>query len=227
MGSANSLQLTTTTEYTSNVHVYMNSIQGNCTYVDKPMFPIQFNNSQIPVGGNWTIFCPLQANHNYHIYCYGQWVNTSAQAKTDYDFYVYDPQGGLVSSHTESAGFPPHLGTTTDDPLFTPTQSGNYSFVIKNSLNSQGAQQATFMIIENLATDQWQTCYLEGREDNNGSIYTSWAYEFVTNASYVQLSVQVPSTLDVYEARLYLMSNANSSTLNGYPLAWDLDCMAT
>jgi hypothetical protein len=222
VNSAYSLQLTNTSEYAHYVHTYMNSPQGNYTYVEKPIFPVLINNSQIPIGGNWTIITPLQAEHNYHIYCCGAWINTSSQAKTDYDFYVYNPQGILVSSHTESAGFPPHLGTTTDDPLFTPTLSGNYSFVIENNpIDSQGAQQATFMITENLKTDQWHTSYLEGRHDNNSSLYSSWAYEFVTNASKVELYVQVPETLDVYEARLYLMNNAQSSSLNSFPLPWE------
>jgi hypothetical protein len=180
------------------------------------------NNSQIAVGGNWTIICPLQEGHNYHIYCYGAWINTSSQAKTDYDFYVYDPQGNLVSTHTESAGLPPHLGNTTDDPLFTPAQSGNYSFVILNSpVDSVSAQQATFMIIENLQCDTWYTSYVEGANDGSLSFYTNWAYEFVTNASHVDLYIKVPQTLDMYEARLYLMNNANSSTLNSFPLSWE------
>ena len=50
---------------------------------------------------------------------------------------------------------------------------------------------------------------------------TSWAYEFVTNASKVELYIKVPRTLDMYEARLYLMNNANSPSLNSYPLAWE------
>ncbi len=219
------VQLTTTSEYTSFVHNYVTS-QGRFTYIEKPIFPVLINSSQIQVGGNWTIICPLQANHNYHIYCYGAWINTSSTAKTDYDFYVFDPQGNLESTHTESAGLPPHLGTTTDDPLFTPTQSGNYSFVILNSpIDSVSSQQATFMIIENLQCDQWYTSHVEGANSDNLNYYTNWAYEFVTNSSYVELYVTVPKTLDMYEARLYLMNNVtatgNSSSLNGFPLAWE------
>ena len=132
----------------------------------------------------------------------------------------------MESTHTESAGLPPHLGTTADDPLFTPTQSGNYSFVILNSpIDSVSAQQATFMIIENLQCDQWYTSHVEGENVNNLNLYTNWAYEFVTNASHVELYVTVPKTLDMYEARLYLMNNAtatgNTSNLNGFPLAWE------
>ena len=222
ISAAYSLQLTSTSEYISNVFTVINSPKGNYTYITKPIFPVMINDSQIALGQNWTIICPLQANHNYHIYCYGDWINISSQAKTDYDFKVYDPNGNLVSSHTQSAGFPPHLGTTTVDPLFTPTISGNYSFIIiNNPLNSEAAQQATFMIIENLQPNQWYSSYVEGRIDHGSSIYTIKAYEFVTNASQIELFVQVPYSLDIYEARLYLMNNAQSQLLLSYPLPWE------
>lgn len=223
MTNANGLQLTNTSEYTNYVHTYLNSTIGNYTYVEKPMFPVLVNNSQIPIGGNWTIICPLQANHNYHVYFYGAYINISSAAKTDYDVYVYDPAGNLESTHTEAAGLPEHLGTNTSVALFTPNQSGNWSFVIKNNpVDSMGTQQATFMIIETLQTDQWYTTYVEGTNDNNSRTpNTAGAVEFVTNASYVSLFVKVANTLDMYEARLYLMNNAQSPTLNDYPLPWE------
>ncbi len=217
------LQLTTTYDYNTYVHTFVNSSQGNITYVDKPFFPVIMNNSQIQIGQNWTVVVPLEANHNYHVYCYGAWVNTSSAAKTDYDIYVFDPQGSLESSHTEAAGFPEHLGTTTNDPFFVPKLSGNYSFVIKNDLReSEGSQQATFMVIENLRTDTWNTALIEGKNDDGlPSFHTSCAYELMSNASYIELYVKVPSTLDMYEARLYLMNDAKSLSINSYPLPWE------
>lgn len=68
------------------------------------MFPVQISDNQIRIGENWTIICPLQIGHNYHIYFYGSYVDTSSTAKTDYNVYVYDPEGNLESSHTQSAG---------------------------------------------------------------------------------------------------------------------------
>ena len=198
----------------------MNSENGNYTLVEKPIFPVMINNSQIPIGRDWTIICPLQAGHNYHVYCYGAWVNISSTAKTDYDIYVNNPEGNLESSHTEAAGLPEHLGTTTNDALFTPAESGDYSFVLMNDAReSQGTQQATFMIIENLDTDEWHTITIDGKDtDNQAGFRTTWAYEFVTNESLVELYVKVPKTLDMYEARLYLMNNAKSLSINSYPL---------
>ncbi len=217
------LELTTTSEYSRYVHTYVDSDNGNYTMVEKPIFPVMINNSQIPIGGNWTIICPLQAGHNYHVYCYGNWVNISSAAKTDYDIYVYDNAGTLESSHTEAAGFPEHLGTTAHDALFTPAKSGTYSFVIKNDAReSQGEQQATFMVIENLETDNWYICSVEGKDANDQpSFRTVWSYEFVSNESKVELYVKVPQTLDMYEARLYLMNNAQSPSINSFPLPWE------
>jgi hypothetical protein len=125
IAQVSSLQLTATQEYNQYVHTYINTEEGNYTQIDKPTFPVMINDSQIQIGAKWTITCPLQANHNYHVYCYGKWVNTSSSAKTDYNIDVYGPSGNLESSHTEAAGFPEHLGTTSTVPLFTPKESGD------------------------------------------------------------------------------------------------------
>src|SRR3972149_2719103 len=166
MVRSNGLQLTESTEYQRYVHKYINSNSlGNGTYIEKPIFPVFINSSQIPIGQNWTIVCPLMSNHTYHVYCYGSWVNTTSAAKTDYDIYVFNPEGQQESEHTEAAGFPEHLGTRVNDAVFAPSQSGNYTFVIVNDeRESKGAQQATFMIIENLECNIWQTHYAEGQE---------------------------------------------------------------
>jgi hypothetical protein len=81
------------------------------------------------------------------------------------------------------------------------------------------------MIIEDVECNVWHQHYVEGLNSNNTTVLnTSWAYEFVTESPQVQVYVTVPQTLDVYEARLYLMFDptaANSSVLNGVPLAWE------
>ena len=60
-----------------------------------------------------------------------------------------------------------------------------------------------------------------GANCNSPTFLTNWAYEFETNASTVDLYVKVPNTLDMYEARLYLMNNAQSPTLDDFPLPWE------
>jgi len=198
---------------------------GNWTFVEKPMFPVYFNNSQIPVGSNWTVVYPLTANHSYHIYSYGEWIDYGSNPSTDYDIYVYNPSGELEGYHTESTGLPEHLGTTVDEPFFIPKHSGNYSFIIRNDpRESNASQQATLMNIENAETDRWHEVFIEGKQDNMHVLNTSWAFEFVTESQRIEVWVKVPETLDMYEARLYLMANPEAEMgerLNNVLLAWE------
>jgi hypothetical protein len=207
-------------EYQRYVHNYSNS-----TYVEKPMFPVMINGSQILVGQNWSVVCPLSVNHTYHAYLYGDWVNNGSEPKTDYDIYVYGPNGTLEGYHTESAGLPEHLGDTVDSPYFTPKLSGNYTFVIANNAgDSKGAQQATFMLIENVECNVWHGQYIQGRNGSLPFLNTTWAYDFVTDSPHVEVVVKVPDSLDMYEARLFLMADPtvkNETLLNNVPLAWE------
>ncbi len=208
------------------VHNFYNAPPyGNWTLVEKPMFPVYFNQSQIPIGSNWTVVSPLNANHTYHVYFYGEWIDQNSQPSTDYDIYVYNPLGELEGYHTESAGLPEHLGTTVDQPFFAPKHSGNYSFVLDNDpRESNASQQATFMMIENLDCNEWHEIFIEGKENDLPIFDTSWAFEFATESEHIEVLMKVPETLDMYEARLYLMANSKDGfgeTLNGIPLAWE------
>lgn len=200
-------------------------LYGNWTFVEKPMFPVYFNHTRIPVGSNWTVVCPLIANHTYHVYCYGEWIDYGPSPSTDYDIYVYNPLGELEGYHTESAGLPEHLGTTTKEPFFVPEYSGNYTFVLRNDpRESRDSQQATFIVIENLECDIWHKHYIEGKKEELPTVGTSWGYQFVTESRYIEVLIKVPETLDMYEARLYLMANPQAdkgSILNEVPLAWE------
>lgn len=171
---------------------------GNWTFVEKPMFPVYSNESQIPIGSNWTVVSPLTANHTYHVYFYGEWIDQASKPSTDYDIYVYNPFGELEGYHTESAGLPEHLGTTVGRPFFTPKYSGNYSFVLRNDpRESNASQQATLMIIENVECNKWQEVFIEGKENDMPVFYTSWAFEFVTESQHIEVLVKVPETLDM------------------------------
>jgi hypothetical protein len=193
--------------------------------MEKPMFPIHFNQSQIPVGSNWTVVSPLTANHTYHVYFYGKWVDEGSKPSTDYDVYVYNSLGELEGYHTESSGVPEHLGTPADKPFFIPKYSGNYSFVLRNDpRESKASEPATFMIIENVECDKWQEVYVEGKENSIPVFNTSRAFEFATESQRVEVLVKVPEALDMYEARLYLMANPKAGKgqmLNDVPLAWE------
>jgi hypothetical protein len=213
-------------EYDACVHTSINSgVLGNWTHMEKPLFPVCLNNSQVQIGRNWSVVCPLRANHSYHAYCYGEWINRDLEPQTDYDVYVYDPFGEIEGYHTESAGLPEHLGTTSDEPYFVPKYSGEYTFVIRNDpRESKGSQQATFTIIETVECNAWHEHFIKGKEGNIPVSETSWAYEFVTESEHIEVLIKVPRTLDMYEARLYLMANPEEgvgSILNDVPLAWE------
>jgi hypothetical protein len=199
---------------------------GNWTYVNKPVLPVRINASQIPIGSDWTYVYPLEEGSAYHVYCYGDWIDHSPTLnKTDYDIFVYDPSGELESYHTEAAGLPEHLGTTVDHPFFIPEQTGDYSFCVKNDAReSDGAEAATFMLIEHVDSGVWYQRYMEGKVDDEPVEKTTWAYEFNATSSRVEVIVEVPDTLDMYEARLYVMTNPSedeNATLNDVPLAWE------
>jgi hypothetical protein len=210
-------------EYKDFVITQVDSARGNRTVVEKPMFPVSFNDSQIAIGQNWTVVEPLEKGRNYHIYCFGAWIDNSSRPKTDYDIYVFNPKGLLEGEHTEAAGLPEHLGNTVNDPFFTPSETGNYSFVIVNAPgSSNSSQRGTFMAIENIQTNQWKTQYIEGKTSGNqSSFYTSWGFEFYAESPRIEVWIRVPDTLNVYEARLYVMSNEKSLFLNDLPLPWE------
>jgi hypothetical protein len=215
------------TEYERFVHTYINSeTAGNLTYMEKPGFPVLLRDFQVSVGENWSIVAPLVSNHSYHVYCYGKWIDNSSTPITDYEIYVYNSLGEMEGYHTPSAGLPAHLGTTVDDAFFAPKYTGNYTFVTRNDpRESKGAQQATFMIIEDVESNVWHQHYVEGKDSNDLPVLnTSWGYEFATESQHVEVYLHVPKTLDMYEARLYLMydpTSPNRSILNGVPLAWE------
>jgi hypothetical protein len=197
------------------------------TYLAKPIIPVYLKADQIAPGESYRFVCNLKAGAKYHVYFYGDWIDTRPlNNKTDYDIYVYNPLGQLESMHTESAGLPEHLGTTVDAPFFIPKYSGNYTILIKNDpKESKGSEAGTLMIIEHLNCNQWYEQYVEGKVDNVSIPDTYWAYEFVTNSERVSVIVEVPDPpeayLDMYEAQLYLMANpadGEGTILNGMPI---------
>jgi hypothetical protein len=203
---------------------------GNWTYIGKPMSPIKVNESQIwidyGVDANWTYVCNLKAGAKYHIYFYGQWIDSAPLVdKTDYDIYIYDPFGQRESMHTESAGLPEHLGTTVNEPFFIPKYSGNYSILVKNDgKESKGAKGGTLMVIEYLECNHGYDIHMQGKVNNRPVDDTYWAYEFMSFSGKVEVWVEVPDTLDMYEVQLYLMANPSEgigTILNGVPLPWE------
>jgi hypothetical protein len=193
--------------------------QGNWTYVETLGFPLNISRGHIEIGQNWTYIFTLDNDSQYHVYFYGEWLGT----ETDYDIFVYDPQGYLETYHTESHGLIEHLGTTVEQPLFKPKKDGNYSILIVNDpKDSLRAESGTLMVIEHLGVNSWyrNKTYLEV----GLPYHTSWVYEFNSSSQHIEIAVDVPDTLDMYEARIYLMANPAvglGSDLLGIPIAWE------
>jgi len=80
------------------------------------------------------------------------------------------------------------------------------------------------MVIEHVDCNKWYQRYLQGKVSNMPVEDTGWAYEFCTNSNHIEILIDVPDSLDMYEGRLYLMANPSrdvGATLNGVPLAWE------
>ncbi|MFH0897170.1 MAG: hypothetical protein V1850_03865 [Candidatus Bathyarchaeota archaeon] len=211
---------------------------GNKTYVKSLLQPTLIGQGYIPIGANRTYVYTFQKGLKYHIYTIGGWVDNVDTLRTDYNILVFDSQLKLESTHTEAAGLPEHLGNTFNDPLYTPLETGNYSYMVFNDQRySAGARNATLMAIEHLDTNSWymDKLFLRGPRPlfsnasipaswSNTTIPVAWSYEFNSTSPRIEVNVTVPDSLDMYEVRLYLMSNpaiGKGSSLSGMPVAWE------
>jgi len=196
-------------------------MEGNKTYISKPGYPVKINASQILIGSSWTFIYPLNKGSFYHVYFIGDWIGS----KTDYDVYVYNPEGKLEAVHTASSGLPEHLGNKPNDPFFTPKRTGLHYFLIYNDPKESNSEDAaTLMVIEHLECNRWYEKYIRGKVNFKDVHETRWAYEFASNSDRIEVIIEVPETLDMYEARLYLLANPSKGIgdiLDGYPVAWE------
>ncbi len=190
--------------------------------VNKPVDPVFINDGtdsiSIPLGESWDLTYNLKSGRRYHIFLVGDWIRNTSNPVTDYDIYTYKPNGARLSSHTESAGLPEQVATDDQHQYFVPSQTGDYTFrIVNDERDSQNDEPATFMLIEHIDANTEYSQFLEGRDnDDNEVLYTGWAYEFNTSAPQIRVFVEVPSLLDMYEARLYAMANPGSEI--GYSL---------
>lgn len=72
--------------------------------------------------------------------------------------------------------------------------------------------------MEHIECNRWYSLYTQGKIGVNSQYNTNWAYEFLTNSSQIQVHVKVPDSLDMYEARLYLISSPSSIQINNVSL---------
>lgn len=168
----------------------------------------------------------LYSSLKYRAFLSGPWVeDVNETERTDYDLYVYDPLGAEEVSRTDAAALPEHLGSSSQDPFFSPKLDGLYTFMIVNDeRESLGAQNATLMVIEHLEVDKWyrDKLYMRGKNSiGEDTFFTTWAYEFISSKQLINILVEVPDSLDMYEMRLFLMANLNDSVgfeISGAPV---------
>jgi hypothetical protein len=197
------------------------------TSMDTPVNPVRIEGGQIAVGNLWTYIYHLKNNHRYHVYLLGDWANL-AEHRTDYDIYVFKVSSGkakFLSSHTESAGLPEQVGNDGFGRYFTPSQTGTYYFTVENDpTESSSAEAGTLMVIENIELNRWHSRLMQGKVNEQAVKTTTWAYEFNTSADRIRVFIDVPDTLDMYEARLYIVANPGTGKgqmINGIPVAWE------
>jgi len=200
----------------------------------KPVDPVFINddgNDSIKIGPNQVsnscfIEYDLIRDHKYHVFLVGDFVINDTAPVTDYDIYTYLPNVPVPSddpdtTHTESAGLPEQaFMNDVRHQYFVPSSSGEYTFEIRyddrDSEKNTEPLPAIFMLIEHINVNDWYDQKLEGRKGEDEVWNTAWAYEINTSSPQIRVMVEVPSTLDMYEARLYVMANPESGF--GYDL---------
>ena len=200
---------------------------GNITVIKEPVQAIEIAEGFIPVGEANTFIYYLEKGHKYHIYLSGEWANPATH-ETDYDIYVYQLIGTaaqLISTHTEAAGLMEQVGNDGLGQFFIPDSTRLYYLTIRNdALESSAAEPATLMVLEHVETNVWLDRWMEGKVDEQPVSDTLWSYEFVTSAPRIRVDLRVPISLDMYEARLYVVGNpaaGKGELMEGIPVAWE------
>ena len=169
----------------------------------------------------------LEGGHTYHTYLIGEFVNLTAH-QTDYDVFLYrETITGYryLSSHTEAAGYPEQVSNDGLGQYFTPTASGNYYFAVRNDLmESNSSEEALLMVVEHLELNKWYSRFLLEPDEYGEPRYdTGWVYEFRSSDPRLRIEVEVPDSLDMYEARLYIVGNPSKNVgflIKGAPAPW-------
>jgi hypothetical protein len=186
------------------------AFDGEWIDVIKPGYPQALDLNFTMPGDVVTYNYTLEGGHTYHVYLIGEYANLTRHL-TDYDIFLYqetDDEPLFLSSHTEAAGYPEQVSNDTKGQYFTPRESGNYYVTVRNDPNeSEAAENATLMVVEHIEPNRWYTRFLREPIEDEFLYDSDWVYEFESSARRLKIDIEVPSTLDMYEARLYVMAN--------------------
>ena len=171
----------------------------------------------IDIGDIWELDYFLEAGKRYHVFLVGDWICNETEPQTDYDINTVYPDG-KSQWNTESAGLPEQVANDGKHQFFIAPTTGTYRFkIINDERDSKDTEGAVFMLIEHIDVNTEYFQDLEGRDSAGKEVlFSGWAYEFDTTAPLVRVFVEVPDSLDMYEARLYMMANPDSEI--GYDL---------
>jgi len=208
--------------------------EGEFINVPRLGWPVKIPENYTLPGDVVTFNYTLEGGHTYHAYLIGEYVNLNGHL-TDYDVFLYretSTGARFLSSHTEAAGYPEQISNDGEGRYFTPTVSGNYYFTVRNDpLESQGSESAILVVTERLDLNSWYPRFLsEPIGDGEVSYDTGWVYEFTSSDPRLRISVDVPDTLDMYEARLYVVGHPQKLVgvnVKGVPTPWWLGLNAT
>jgi hypothetical protein len=189
------------------------NVDGDDSYIEKESIGI-------PLGdiGSWTFLYDLEEGKRYHIYLIGDWISNATEPETDYDILITYPDG-TSWWNTESAGIPEQITNDENHQFFVPPSTGIYRFKILNDeRDSTNTEAAIFMLLEHIDENTWYSCSLEGRDESTDEevLFSGWGYEFNTAAPRIRVFVSVPDFLDMYEVRLYMMTNQEAE--KGYQI---------
>jgi len=205
----------------SSDNIWMDDdVSKRVSTIKKPVDPIFINVDEntnyrekcsigIPIGESWDFKYYLEEGKKYHIFLVGDWICNETEPTTDYDIMTTYPSTSQTQWNTESAGLPEQVANDENHQYFVPPSTGTYKFTIVNDeRDSKGYQSAMFMLLEHIDVNTEYSCYLEGRDMNGDEVLMSgWAYELETPAPKIKVFVDVPDNLDMYEVRLYVMTN--------------------
>jgi len=186
------------------------AFDGEWIDVIKPGYPRALDLNFTMPGDVVTYNYTLEGGHTYHIYLIGEYANLTRHL-TDYDIFLYqetEDEPLFLSSHTEAAGYPEQVSNDTKGQYFTPSESGNYYVTVRNDpYESETAENATLMVVEHIEPNRWYTRFLREPIEDEFLYDSDWVYEFESSARRLKIIIEVPDTLDMYEARLYVMAN--------------------
>ncbi|MHA1732393.1 MAG: hypothetical protein ACTSU5_10630 [Promethearchaeota archaeon] len=163
---------------------------------------------EIPKGQNKTYMYYLEKDRTYYIELAYDYDETA----TDYDLYLKNEAGTTVGTGTASKGLEEFAPVTI-------TETGTYNLTIVNDPSeSASAGAAYFWVWEKASGDYFSASrYIKGKNSSGNPVpetYYGFKISGLSAPYCINVSINVPATLDLYEYRCYILAGARN---NGTP----------